>query len=91
MSAFGKVNSGDRDGLAGGREAVPVSGGAFGSLTRWTGLGAQMVTDLDAVKARYARVKGAENREAAREEAAFRRAEREAAAYAALDDLLADL
>ena len=52
------------------------------------GQGAQMVDDLDAVKARYARVKAFENREAAREAAAERRAEREAAAFAALDDLL---
>ena len=91
MSAFGKVNSGDRDGLAGGREAVAVSGGAFGSLTRWTGLGAQAVDDLDAVKARYARVKAAEHREAAREAAARCLAKREADSFAALDDLLAGL
>jgi hypothetical protein len=50
-----------------------------------------MVADLDAVKARYARVKAAEHREAAREEAALRRAEREAKAYAALDELLAEV
>ena len=55
------------------------------------GQGAQMVADLDAVKARYARVKGAENREAAREEAALRRAAKEAEAFAALDSLLASL
>jgi hypothetical protein len=55
------------------------------------GYGAQQVSDLDAVKARYARVIGAEKREAAREEAARRRAEREAAAFAALDDLLSEV
>ena len=43
---------------------------------------------FDATRKRYARVKGAENREAAREAAAERRAAREAAAYAALDELL---
>ena len=52
------------------------------------GQGAQAVANLDAVKARYARVKGAENREAAREAAAERRAAREAEAFAALDELL---
>ena len=91
MSAFGKVNSGDRDGLAGGREAVGVSGGAFGSLTRWTGLGAKAVDDIDAVKARYKRIVGAEQKVAAREAAAERRAAREAEAFSALDDLLAYL
>ena len=55
------------------------------------GQGASMVSDLDAVKARYARVIGAEKREAAREQAAERRAEREAKAFAALDELLADI
>ena len=87
MSAFGKVNSGDRDGLAGGREAVAVSGGAFGSLTRWTGLGAKAVDDLDAVKARFDRVHAADRRAEAR----LRAAEREAEAFAALDGLLAGL
>jgi hypothetical protein len=62
--------------------------GARMTLTQQRGQGAQMVADLDAVKARYARVKAAEHREAAREEAAYRRALREAAAYAALDELL---
>jgi len=91
MSALGNLGSGNRDDLAGGRNAVSTSGGGFGSLTAWKGLGAQMVDDLDAVRARYARVKAAEHREAAREEAALRRAEREAKAYAALDELLAEV
>jgi hypothetical protein len=52
------------------------------------GQGAQMVDDLDAVKARYARVKAVENREAAREAAARCLAKREADAFAALDELL---
>ena len=68
-----------------------MGGGAFGSLARWTGLGAKAVDDLDAVKARYARVKAAEHREAAREAAARCLAKREADAFAALDDLLAGL
>jgi hypothetical protein len=47
-----------------------------------------MVDDLDAVKARYARVKAAEHRADRAYEAELRRAEREAKAYAALDELL---
>jgi hypothetical protein len=46
---------------------------------------------FDAAREHYARVTGAERREAAREEAALRRAEREAKAYAALDELLAEV
>ena len=65
-----------------------AAGGGQMTITGQCGQGAQMVDDLDAVKARYARVKAAEHREAAREEAALRRAEREAKAYAALDELL---
>jgi len=55
------------------------------------GQGAQMVADLDAVKARYKQIVGAEQKVAAREEAALRRAAREAEAFAALDGLLAGL
>jgi hypothetical protein len=47
-----------------------------------------MVTDLDAVKARYARVKAAERHADRAYEAELRRAEREAEAAAALDELL---
>jgi len=43
---------------------------------------------FDAAREHYARVIGAERREAAREAAAERRAEREARAFAALDELL---
>ena len=74
--------------------AAGVSAGTNGAqmtLTPQRGQGAQAVSDLDAVKARYARVKAAEHREAAREEAALRRAAREAEAFAALDGLLAGL
>ena len=46
---------------------------------------------FDAAREHYARVKAAEHREAAREEAALRRAEREARAYESLDSLLADI
>jgi len=55
------------------------------------GYGAQQVSDLDAVKAKYTRVKNSERAEYVREQAAILRAEREAKAYAALDELLADL
>jgi hypothetical protein len=47
-----------------------------------------MVSDLDAVKARYARVKRAERAAYVAEQAAILREEREAAAAAALDELL---
>jgi membrane protein involved in colicin uptake len=50
-----------------------------------------MVADLDAVKAKYARVKNAERAEYVREQAEILRAEREAAAFAALDDLLSEV
>jgi hypothetical protein len=50
-----------------------------------------MVDDLDFVKARYARVKAAEHRADRAYEAELRRAEREAKAYAALDELLAEV
>ena len=84
-AALGQVGTADRAlGHATGK-------GKTGTLTAAAGLGATGVTNLDAVKARYARVKGAENREAAREEAAQRRAAREAEAFAALDALLAGL
>ena len=52
------------------------------------GYGAQQVSDLDAVKAKYTRVKNSERAEYVREQAAILRAEREAKAYAALDELL---
>lgn len=68
-----------------------AAGGGQMTITGQCGQGAQMVDDLDAVRARYARVKAAEHREVAREEAALRRAEREAKAYAALDELLAEV
>ena len=71
--------------------AAGVSAGTNGArmtLTKQRGQGAQMVDNLDAVKANYARVINAEKREAAREAAAARRAEREAEAFAALDELL---
>jgi hypothetical protein len=62
--------------------------GAQMTMTPQRGLGAKAVSDLDAVKARYARVKAAEHREAAREAAARCLAKREADAFAALDELL---
>jgi expansin (peptidoglycan-binding protein) len=62
--------------------------GAQMTMTPQRGLGASMVTDLDAVKARYARVKAAERHADRAYEAELRRAEREAEAAAALDELL---
>jgi hypothetical protein len=58
------------------------------TFTKACGLGASMVGDLDAVKSRYARVKAAERRSDRAYEAELRRAEREAAASAAIDELL---
>jgi hypothetical protein len=46
---------------------------------------------FDAIAARYARDTAEDKRAAAREDAADRRAAREAAAFVALDELLADL
>jgi hypothetical protein len=80
------VGTANANGLTTGNRAA--AGGGQMTITGQGGQGAQMVSDLDAVKARYARVKAAERREDAREEAAYRRALREAAAYAALDELL---
>ena len=74
--------------------AAGVSAGTNGArmtLTKQRGQGAEMVADLDAVKARYARVKAAEHRADRAYEAELRRAEREAKAYAALDELLAEV
>jgi hypothetical protein len=85
MKALGNV--GDNDSNNFGAKAIAASGTGM-TFTKACGLGASMVADLDFVKARYARVKAIENREAARERAAERRAEREALAFAALDELL---
>ena len=83
--ALGGVKSADKAfGVATGK-------GQGGTLTRASGLGGSGVTDLAAVQARYKRIVGAEQKVAAREEAALRRAAREAEAFSALDDLLADL
>jgi hypothetical protein len=74
--------------------AAGVSAGTNGArmtLTTQRGQGAQMVDDLDTVKARYARVKAAEHRADRAYEAELRRAEREAAALAAIDDLLSEV
>jgi hypothetical protein len=86
-------------GQAGGRPAVDgnrpagqwVACNAGWAANGQCGQGAQMVANLDAVKARYKRIVGAEQKVAAREEAALRRAAREAEAFAALDGLLAGL
>jgi hypothetical protein len=91
MSALGNLGNGNRDNLAGGRNAVSTSGGGFNSLTRWTGLGATMVDDLDTVKAKYQRLIESEKRKTAREEVAYRRAVREAEALAALDGLIDEI
>ncbi len=88
MKALGNANSDDLNPAGAGARAASGRGMTF---TKACGLGKAMVDDLDFVKARYARVKAAEHREAAREEAALRRAEREAKAYAALDELLAEV
>jgi hypothetical protein len=94
---WSKANGGGRVvGAANGANGVTTgnraaAGGGQMTITGQCGQGARMVDDLDAVKANYARVIDAEKREAAREEAAARRAEREAAAIAALDDLLAEV
>jgi hypothetical protein len=68
-----------------------AAGGGQMTITGQCGQGAQMVADLDAVKAKYARVKNTERAEWVREQAAILRAEREAKAFAALDELLADI
>jgi len=81
---LGNVQSNDSNGAG-------VSAGTNGArmtMTKQRGQGAQMVADLDAVKARYARVKAAERRADAQAEAAERRAAREAESFAALDALL---
>ena len=85
MKALGNARPEDRNPAGAGAR---VASGRGMTLTKAGGLGASMVADLDAVKARYARVKAIEHREAAREAAAERRALREAAAYAAIDALL---
>jgi hypothetical protein len=87
MSAFGNLGNGNRDNLAGGRNAVSTSGGGFGSLTAWKGIGASMVADLDRVVVTAKRQYADDRKAAARERAA----EREAAAFAALDDLLSEV
>ena len=87
MSALGNLGNGNRDNLSGGRNAVSTSGGGFGSLTAWRGIGAQMVGDLDRVVSKAKRQYAKDRKAAARERAA----EREAAAFAALDDLLAEV
>jgi hypothetical protein len=79
----GVANGGQ--GTVGNRAAA---GGGQMTITGQGGQGARMVDDLDAVKARYARVTALEHRQAAREAAAEARAKREAAAFAALDELL---
>ena len=68
-----------------------AAGGGQMTLTGQGGQGAQMVDDLDTVKARYARVKAAEHRADRAYEAELRRAERGAAALAAIDDLLSEV
>ena len=84
----GKVDA-SRDLNAGGYSAG-TTGGRM-TMTPQGGIGASMVSDLDFVKSRYARVKAAERRADARAEAAERRAMRELEAYAALDNLLDSL
>ena len=88
MKALGKVTTNDLN-QAGGA-AVAASGGRM-TFTKAGGLGKAMVSDLDFVKARYARVKAIENRQAAREEAATRRAQREAQVLSALDSLISEI
>jgi len=85
MKALG--NARNTDSNHAGAAATAASGRGM-TFTKACGLGASMVSDLDAVRARYKRVKAIEHREDARYEAALRRAEREAAAFAALDELL---
>ena len=65
-----------------------AAGGGQMTITGQCGQGAKMVDDLDAVKARYARVKAAEHRADAQAAAAERRVAREAESFAALDALL---
>ena len=85
MKALGNVRNSDTN--RAGAAATAASGRGM-TFTKACGLGASMVDDLDAVKVRYARVKAAEKRADARYEAELRRAEREAAALGALDELL---
>jgi hypothetical protein len=94
---WSKANGGGRVvGAANGANGVTTgnraaAGGGQMTITGQCGQGAQMVADLDAVKAKYARVKNAERAEYVREQAEILRAEREAAAFAALDDLLSEV
>jgi hypothetical protein len=85
MKALGNANADDFNPKGAGARAASGRGMTF---TKACGLGASMVDDLDTVKARYARVKAAERRADRAYEAELRRAEREAAAAAALDELL---
>ena len=85
MKALGNARPEDHNPKGAGARAASGRGMTF---TKACGLGASMVSDLDAVKARYARVKAAERRADVQYERELRRAEREAAAYAALDDVL---
>ena len=87
-SALGNVDP-SRDYNAGGHSAGTT--GAQMTMTPQRGLGAKMVSDLESVKKRYARVKAAEKRADAQYEAQLRRAEREANAFAELDSLLDDI
>jgi len=85
MKALGNARSTDTN--VKGALARAASGRGM-TFTKACGLGASMVGDLDAVKSRYARVKAAERRSDRAYEAELRRAEREAAASAAIDELL---
>ena len=85
MKALGNVRNSDSNRAGSG--ATAASGGRM-TFTKAAGLGKEMVANLDRVVSTYKRVKAAEHREDARAEAAARRAEREANAYADLDTLL---
>jgi len=85
MKAKGNVRSTDLN-LKGAE--VRVSSGRGMTMTRACGLGKEMVANLDAVVKNYKKVIESERRETARQEAAWRRALREAQAFNAIDSLL---
>lgn len=90
MSALGKLNNGNRDGLKGGRNAVAVNGGT-NTVTPWRGLGAKMVDDLGEVQAKYDRVKKVERPDYVSDQIEALQEERDLKAFKNLDSLLDDI
>jgi len=83
MAAKGKINP-NFDEARNGQGEVPCGRGRLGSMTPACGIGARMVRNLSGVKANAKRQYASDRRAAALDRAA----EREAAAYAAIDALL---